>query len=130
MTRCSRLDRVEGRHSQDLGRSLLRHDLAQGAEAPLQAVSDAGIGRRPGDLLLHASVGWALDLLRRIPEHDAQAHEGNILPPTRLGRLVHDPAAPPTIRTAAAVFVRLDRQVELLFAMQEPKMGDLQALQT
>ena len=102
-----------GRQSQDLGRGLLRHDLAQRAEAPLQAVGDAGMARRPGDLLLHAPVGRALDLFRGVPEHDAQAHDGHVLPPPELGRLVHDPAAPPTLRAAAAVLVWLDRQVEL-----------------
>ena len=119
-----------GRQPQDFSRGLLGHDLTQGTEAPLQAVGDAGIGRRPGDLLLHAPVGRALNLLRRIPEHDAQAHDGHILPPPELGRLVQDPAAPPTRRAATPVLVRLDRQVELRVAMQEPKMRDLQTLQT
>ena len=77
------------------GRSLLRHDLSQGAEAPLQAGGDASIGRRPGDLLLLAPVVGALDLLWGIPEHDAQAHDGHIFPPPQLGRLVHNSAAPP-----------------------------------
>ena len=62
-----------GRQPQDLRRGLLGHDLAQSTEAPLQAVGDAGMARRPGDLLLHAPVGRALDLLRGIPEHEAQA---------------------------------------------------------
>jgi len=70
-----------GRHQQDLGGSLLRHDLTQGAETPLQAVGDARVGRRPGDLILHASVRRALDLPRGIPEEDFHAHEGTILPP-------------------------------------------------
>ena len=48
----------------------------------------------------------------------------------QLGRLVHNPAAPPTLRAAAAVLVRLDRQVELRAALHEPKMRDLQTLQT
>ena len=119
-----------GRQPQDLRRGLLGHDLTQGAEAPLQAVGDAGMGRRPGDLLLHASVGRALDLFRGVPEHDAQAQDGHVLPPPELGRLVHDPAAPPTLRTATAVLVWLDRQVELRVAMHAPKMSDLQTLQT
>ena len=37
-----------GRHTQDLGGGLLGHDLAQGTEAPLQAVADARIGIRQG----------------------------------------------------------------------------------
>ena len=119
-----------GRQPQDLGRGLLGHDLAQSADAPLQAVGNACKRRRPGDLLLHPPVRRALDLLRGIPEHDPHAHEGNILPPPKLGRVVHNPAAPPTFRAPAAVFVRLDRQVQLRLAMLEPKTDDLQALQT
>ena len=119
-----------GRQPQDLRRGLLGHDLAEGTEAPLQAVSDPRIGRRPGDLLLHAPVGRALHFLWGIPEHDAEAHHGDILPPPQLRRLVHDPAAPPTRRAAAAVLVWLDCQVELRVAMHEPKMRDLQTLQT
>ena len=119
-----------GRQPQDLSCGLLGHDLTQCAEAPLQAVGDAGMGRRPGDLLLHAPVGRALDLFRGVPEHDAQAQDGHVLPPPELGRLVHDPAAPPTRRAATAVLVRLDRQVELRVAMHQPKVRDLQTLQT
>ena len=85
-----------GREPQDLSRRRLGHDLTQGAEAPFQAVGDARIDRRPGDLLLHAPVGRALDFLRGIPKHDAEAHHRDVLPPPQLGRLVHDPAAPPT----------------------------------
>ena len=119
-----------GRQQQDLGRGLLGHDLAQGADAPLQAVGDPCRGRCPGDLLLHAPVSRTLNLLRGIPEHDVQAHEGQILPPARLGRLVHNPAASPTCRTAAAVFVRFNRQMQLGVAIFETKIGDFHALQT
>ena len=70
------------------------------------------------------------DLFRGVPEHDAQAQDGHVLPPPELGRLVHDPAAPPTRRAATAVLVRLDRQVELRVAMHQPKVRDLQTLQT
>ena len=119
-----------GREPQDLGRSGLRHDLPQGAEVPLQAVGHASRGRRPGDLLLHAPVGGAPDLLGGIPQHEAQAQDGHILPPPRLGRLVHDAAAPPTLGAAAPVLVRLDRQVELRAPLQKPKIRDLQTLQT
>ena len=83
-----------GRQPQDLSCGLLGHDLTQCAEAATLG-SDAGMGRRPGDLLLHAHVGRALDLFRGVPEHDAQAQDGHVLPPPELGRLVHDPAAPP-----------------------------------
>jgi hypothetical protein len=41
-----------GRHFQDLGSGLLGHELAQGANTPLQAVGDARPDRRPGDRLL------------------------------------------------------------------------------
>ena len=118
-----------GRHTQDLGGGLLGHDLAQGTEAPLQAVADARIGIRPGDGLLHPCVGGAEDLLGGVPEQHLQAHEGEILPATRRGGLPHHPPPPPTVRAAAAVLVRLDRQVQLFVTVLEVKAGDLHAFQ-
>jgi hypothetical protein len=58
-----------------------------------------------------------------------QAHEGEILPATRRGGLPHNSPPPPTVRAAAAVLVRLDRQVQLFVAVLEVKAGDLHAFQ-
>jgi len=118
-----------GSHLQDLGGGLLGHDLAQGTDPPLQAVGDARQGRRPGDLLLDPPVGWAKDRLWGVPENNLHAHECEVLPPTKLGSLVHDPATPPARRAAATVFVRFDGQVKFFATVFEPEHADFHALQ-
>ncbi|RLJ22824.1 hypothetical protein DJ030_00140 [bacterium endosymbiont of Escarpia laminata] len=118
-----------GGHLQDLGGSLLGHDLAQGTDAPLQTVGDTRIGQCPWDRFLHLPVRRALNLLRRIPEQDFHAHESEILPSAKLCCMAHDPAAPSTFRATAAVLVWLNRQVHLLVTFLEPKAGDFHASQ-
>ena len=81
-------------HLQDLSSGLLGHDLAQGAESPLQTAGDTRIGGSPWDRLLCNPVRRALNLLRCIPEKNLQAHEGDIFPPAKRGGMAHDPAAP------------------------------------
>ena len=78
----------------------------------------------------HPPVRWTLDLLRRIPEQDFHPHEGEVLPAAKLGCLAYDPATPSTFRTATAVLVGLDRQMQFLIAVLEQEMGNFQILQT
>ena len=118
-----------GGHLQDLGGGLLCHDLAQGADAPLQAVGDARIGWRPGNRFLCPPMRGALDLLRRIPEKNLHAHQGEVLPSAKLARMTHDPAASATSRATASVFVGLNRQMQLLVTFLKPKTGDFHVFQ-
>ena len=74
-------------------------------------------------------MGWAEDRFGGVPEQNFHAHEGEILPPTKLGSLVHDPTPPPTRRAAATVFVWLDRQVQFFATVFKPEIGDFHALQ-
>ncbi len=118
-----------GWYFQDLGGCLLGHDLAQGTDAPFQAIGDARIGWSLWDCLLRPPVRRTSDLLRCIPEQDFYAQEGEIFPSAKLGRVVHDPATPSTFRAAAAVLVRLDRQMQFLVTILEPEMSDFHAFQ-
>lgn len=118
-----------GWHFQDLGSCFLSHDLAQGTDAPLQPVGYPRIGRCPWDRLLRPPVGRALNLLGCIPEQDLHAHESEILPSAKLGRMTHNPATSPTFWAAAAVLIWLDRQMQLLVTIFEPNTGDFHALQ-
>jgi len=118
-----------GWYFQDLGGGLLGHDLAQGTDAPFQAIGDARMGWSPWDCLLRSPVRRASDLLRCIPEQDFHAHEGEIFPSAKLGRVVHDSATPSTFRAATAILVWLDRQMQFLISILEPKLGDFHAFQ-
>ncbi len=123
------IGQCRGWHFQDLGSGLLGHDLAQRTDAPFQAIGDARMGWSPWDCLLRSSVRRASNLLRCIPEQDFHAHEGEIFPPAKLGRVVHDLATPSTFRAAAAILVWHDRQMQLLVTILEPKLGDFHAFQ-
>ena len=118
-----------GSHFQDLGSGLLGHDLAQGAESPLQTVGDARIRRCPWDRLLQPPVRRAVDLLRCVPEQDFHPHERDVFPLAELSCLAYDPATPPTFRAAAAILVWLDRQMQFLVAVLEPETGDFHSFQ-
>jgi len=74
-------------------------------------------------------VRRALDLLWRIPEQDFHPHEGEVLPAAKLGCLAYDSATPSTFRTATAVLVWLDRQMQLFVAVLEPIKADFHAFQ-
>ena len=116
-------------HLQNLGRGLLRHDLAERTDAKLQAIGDAGIRGRPGDSLLHEPMGRADDLLRGIPEQDLAAQDGHILPGPDLLGLAHNRAAALTLRATTAVFEGLDPEVEFRIALLECKGGDFPIFQ-
>lgn len=118
-----------GGHLQDLGSSLLGHYLAQHADAPLQAIGNTRIRRRPGNLLLNAAMGGTVNLLGGVPKQNLHAHQGQILPATQVRRLAHDPAPAPTLRATATVFVGLDCQVQFCVASSELKLGDPHAFQ-
>jgi len=85
--------------------------------------------RCPWDGLLHPPVRWAVDLFRGVPEQDFHPHQGQILPASKSACLAYDPATPPTFRAAAAILVRLDRQMQLFVAVLETKMGDFHAFE-
>ncbi len=116
-------------HLQNLGRGLLRHDLAERTDAKLQAIGDAGIRGRPGDSLLHEPMGRTDDLLRGIPEQDLAAKDRYVLPGSGLLGLPHDRAAALTFWATTAVFEGLDPEVEFRIALLECKGGDFQILQ-
>ena len=86
--------------------------------------------RCPWNLLLKLSMGWALDLLRSVKQEHAHPEDGEVSPAPRLGTVAHNPAAPLTPRTTAAVLVGLHEQVQFLAPVLELKSIDFHLLQT
>ena len=115
---------------QDLGSRLLRHGATEHADPPFEPVGNARIAGRPGDLLLYPTMRRALDLPGAEPQQDLDPNEGQILPATPHAWTRHDASTPAALRAATAVFVGLDRQVQLPAVVSECERDDLHAFQS
>jgi hypothetical protein len=81
------------------------------------------------DLLLKPTVGRTVDLLWGVPKKDFHAHEGKIFPDAERGCGANDLATSTTLRATASVLVRLNRQMQFLVSIFEPKTGDFHVFQ-
>ena len=117
------------RHLENLGGGLLRHDLTQRTDAIFEPIRDPGVGRCPGDLFLDPAMRRTLDLLGGVVEDDSNPQDRCVFPSAHFAARLDDAPASLAVRAPTSVLVWFDREMQLLVAIPEFKVGNLQRLQ-
>ncbi len=109
---------------QQPGGRLLGHDGAVSQQRVFEPVGDAGIGRRPGNILLDPPMNPTVDFARPVVEKHHSPANGNVAPDSRFVQGADDPAPLAAVGAQGSVFERLYLEPKLPVPVFESETSD------